>query len=339
MRPPAVLRLVVLVAVAMFAAAFAGCAGDGVEVDGPVSLIEAYREALPHATSLAPSAHLVGFVGHEGAPPTFLRGLLGDHVVARDTSGDPQHADGRALAWNLLFASVDGGLLRVSVLRSPSDVMAEWVSDNRDPLLAALWSLNLGGRLLVDSPAALASITGQDPAIRRHVREHPNGIVVYASTLANDPDRGTEDLVYEVFFGAEDGGTSTYAFYAQVSHWSGKLLAAGDHANGERRRTVTLAEASFTLDPLHDETWGDYATQTTVFGAALTLDVSGNGSFTLELARDNASAIVSISDQLVSDARSYRSSLGTLAPGSYGLHATATGRIGFAVRVDGVMVL
>lgn len=332
-------RAAVALALLFAAPILAGCTDtDARAAEGPIGVLEAVRLATPEAQRLAPSASLIAFEGHEGPPPSHLRGLVGTHKVPVDTSHDRDRGDGRAYAWMILFATYDGGLIKTTIVTAPYKVQTEWIATGGDAHMQGLWGLNMGGRLVVDTPQATQALRDSDAAIHRYLRDEANPNVVYTSEVAPSDISESVDLAHRIDIGYTDWRTDEYAYYGLVSHFSGRVLDSGDFQRGEEERTVTLVDEEFTLNLVQRE--GDASKQlpTTVYDTKLELVLSGNGRYTFELWKDNRTQIARYVGSVLGDERRHEKAMGTLEPATYTLHAEALGQVTFQVKVDGVVV-
>lgn len=338
-HPPRHLGVLLILAV-LGALAFSGCTSDSaVPENGPLTLREAHRLAAPVLKERAPFGHLVGFVGHEGPPPRFLEGVLAEFVPDVDTSFDEARGDGRAYVWVLLYGTPEGQLLRVLVRDAPRSVTADW-SDTADPqLVKQLWAMNLEGRLVVDSPAAVRALGVADERIAAHLTEHPGGDVVYASSIALIDGPGSEDLVYEVYFAAPEMAGDDYAYYGQVHHFTGSVVRTADASEARATRQVTLVERTFTLGPVPNEVYVTEDLPRRVENTRLKVTAEGSGLYTLEILQDNETRVGGVEGRVVAETAQHDELVGTLEPGEYTLHVEVTGRVTFDLSIDGMIGL
>lgn len=311
-----------------------GCIDEVVPGDRPITVIEAYRAAHGPALGIDDTANLVGFVGHEGPTPTFLEGVLSHYVVAEDTSRDADRGDGRALVWSLLFATAEGGLVQSIVRADPLSVDTTLVSESGDDLLQDLWALNMGGRLLVDTPAAVASVRASGTPTATWLDAHPDANIVYASSVVpQGQGEAVHDLVHELYFGYADG--PGYAHYAQVDHDTGVLVAEGEEKVHEATRRVTLVDRSFRLTPLVPSAEVQEELPTTVRAVELDLVVAGTGRFDLSISGADGT-VVRIQDDVLTGEKDYEEPLGVLPPDTYTLQVSTTGDLTFDLKITGI---
>ncbi len=321
----------------LVAPALAGCTEDPAPTPGPLSLVEAYGPALADARRLDATASLVAFAGFEGPRPEHLTGLVATATPEGDGSRHAPRGDGRVDVWGILFVTREGSLLRSEVTAAPFGVETRAMSAPSDLPLPALWALNLGGRLVVDTPEAVAILSGGDASLGAALGD-PASHVLYASALAPLDRGGALDLVHHIEVGYGQAGDAPFLRYGEVGHFSGELVAVGDARTHEEAHTVTLLDERFTLDPTHPEAVASAALAAPVAGVHAEMRVDGQGRFVLEIVRENETVVARFSGTALAAPQSSARSLGTLPVGDYALRAQATGLVTFDIRVTGVVV-
>lgn len=343
MRPPtaqAATARVLLATLLVLSGSLAGCFGADAKPDNdPLSLIQAVRLGTPAAHALAPTGKLVGFEGHEGPAPQHLRGLVSTYKVNEDTRYDSEKADGRVYHWALLFATYQGGLIRVQVDANPRQIEATWLVEAGDAQLRYLWGLNMGGRLLHDSTGAIQTLRNEDAAIHRYLRETPDASVVYVSEIVPSDVTGNDDMAYRMDIGYGASRDAAYAYYGLVGHFSGKVIASGDFERGEELRTVNLVDEEFELGISQQEGSGSLGLPVRAYDARLALAISGNGRYTFQLYHENKTLLARYVGNVLREDVSYTKDLGDLEPGGYTMRVEAVGLVAFRVVVDAVVVV
>jgi hypothetical protein len=89
-----------------------------------------------------------------------------------------------------------GADLRVVVEDAPRSVTVEKVDRAPRDVVRQLWSMNLGGRLVVDSPEALTGLVAADQAIAAFRADHQDAIKTLFAFSGTVPDDKLSDVTY-----------------------------------------------------------------------------------------------------------------------------------------------
>lgn len=313
---------------------FAGCMSDPVPVRSQPSLIEAHEAARPQVAQMERSAQLVGFIANDGLQSVPVPDWFKEHMGAVPSGGSAVE-DGQASAWVLLYATMDGRLIR-AVVQEGSDVQAEWEIWDSDPVAQALWGMNLGGRLLADSTDALAAARSHDDAFAAHVEEHPDEGVAVVSAIS-EVQGGQSDLVYAIYWGPPADGES-FSRFVYVHHYTGEVVKSGEAANYREEKRIVLVDESFTLGPVPMEASHEERLPVRVEDVLFTMKASGAGEYTVRLLHENQTEEVRAEGRVVPlQNELFTESLDELEPGNWVLQVEVTGQVEFDLRIEGVV--
>ncbi len=312
----------------------AGCMSDPVPVRSQPSLIDAHEAARGEVAGMDRSAQLVGFMANHGldgvsAPDWFL-----EHVGTVPAGGSSLE-DGRASAWVLLYATMDGRLIR-AVVQEDSEVQTEWVIWDHDAVAQALWGMNLGGRLLADSTDALAAARAGDPEFAAHMEENQDEGVAIVSAIS-EVAPGESDMVYAVYWGPPADGES-FSRFVYVHHYTGEVVKAGEAANYREEKRIVLVDESFTLGPVPMEASHEEQLPVRVEDVLFTMKASGTGEYTVRLLHENQTEEVRAEGRVLPlQEEFYLENLDALESGSWVLQVEVTGQVSFDLQIEGVI--
>ncbi len=309
---------------------FSGCVTDSAPYLDSASLVEAHNVASERAKELDRSALLVGFVANDRlsgipAPEWLLK------QVGTVPAGGAGVADGTASAWVLLYATSEGGVIRALV----QDGVELEVVGQADPVAQALWRLNLGGRLLVDSDEAVAAARASDPDFDAHAQAKENAGAAVVSSIA-EVEPGMMDLVYAVFWGPASD-EQPFSRFAYVHHFTGAVVKSGDASSYREVTRAVLVDETFTLGPVPHEAHQEEELGIEVEDAVMRLNVTGVGNYTVRLIHENRSEVARIDGVALVEAQERVEELGTLPSGLWVLQVEVVGQVEFHLRIEGVV--
>jgi hypothetical protein len=312
----------------------AGCVSDeALELDG-LTLIAAHEAALPRALRLDGGASFAGFAARQAEAALAGDPWLLDHVQDVPPGGSGL-ASGRSDHWVLLYVTPQGRTMRAHVTTAPQGVAVDWVGASGDAVAQALWALNLGGRLVVDSPAALAAAR-DDPYVRSHLRAHPEAPLAVAAAVTKIDAEGTRDMAYGFYWGPADAAAAApFSVFAHVHHYTGRVAAVGDAAAHQRERVAVLVDETFAMGPVPLEAFAERDLAVRVTEARLFLRSEGAGRFVLRLLHENTTEAVRVEEVVVLGPEDYEREIGVMETGRWVLHLEVQGRLEFALRIEG----
>jgi hypothetical protein len=323
---------VVALGVVMLCLALAGCVSDPAPRHASLSLIEAHEAASAMVKAKAGSTSLAGFVASEGLEPVPAARWLVDTAGAHSPAG-ASLSQGYAASWVLLYATMDGRVLR-AVVDEDLQVRTDWAIRDPDPVARSLWGMNLGGRLLVDSDQAVAAAL-KEPSLAEHAEANPDVAVAIASSVA-EVKNGRPDMVYAVYWGPPQEGLP-FSRFAYVHHFTGDLVRWGDAGSYLQEKRVVLLDESFTLGPVPSQVEQSQGLGVQVEDAILRLTTSGVGEYTVRVLHEGVDEIAAVEGLALVQEETQEVPLGTLRAGEYTLQVEVTGRVGFHLVVEGVV--
>lgn len=315
------------------ALAFSGCLDPIGVPDRSLSLIEATEHARPVVEGIDRQAHLIGFVAQETAPPSFLGPLLGGYVLPDRVILDGAPADGRVPAWSLVYGTPGGQVIHVAVRAGAPAATVESVSGTVDPVIQHLWALNLGGRLLVDTPEAMSAWQRADPDAAAQI--DAGASAVYASSVVAVDGLGQVfDMVHEIYL--TDPSAASYTRYGQLRHDDAVLVDAGDTKPEAKGQRLVLVDERFAVSPFTPRLQAAKDLSATVRDVTMRLDVEGLGTYMVRISSPQVE-VVAVEGQALGQPESIRRDLGTLIPGTYLLEAEGTGSVSFRLVLEGLV--
>lgn len=324
--------LIVLLLLAM-PVLFAGCMADTVPSRSQPSLIEAHESAKVQIAEMERSAQLVGFVAKNGLDSVPAPEWFSEHAGTVPDGGSGLD-EGRASAWVLLYATMDGRLIR-AVVQEGRDVEAQWVVFDSDSIAQALWGMNLGGRLLADSTDALSAARAHDPDFAAHLQEHPDEGVAIVSAIS-EVSGGQSDLVYAIYWGPPSDGEA-FSRFVYVHHYTGEVVKGGEASSYRDEKRIVLVDETFTLGPIPMQASHEEHLPVRVEDVVFSLTTSGVGEYTVRLLHENQTEAVRAEGFALVQEETFTETLEALAPGNWVLQVEVTGQVTFALRIEGAV--